>query len=66
MAHGWLLQLTKWQIRGMVLHCVRKAASSSENQSNRHEMAYLLLREESPEHIHALMQADAMVIPNGK
>jgi alpha-ketoglutarate-dependent taurine dioxygenase len=53
----------EWQIRGMVLHCVRSAASGGENRLMDHEMAYLLLREESPEHIHALMQADAMVIP---
>ena len=53
----------EWQIRGMVLHCVRRAASGGENRLMDHEMAYLLLREESPEHIHALMQADAMVIP---
>jgi len=53
----------EWQIRGMVLHCVRSAASGGENRLMDHEMAYLLLREESPEHIHALMQPDAMVIP---
>lgn len=52
-----------WQIRGMVLHCVRRALSGGENRLMDHEMAYLLLREESPEHIHALMQPDAMVIP---
>jgi len=53
----------EWQIRGMVLHCVRRAASGGENRLMDHEMAYLLLREESPEHIQALMQPDAMVIP---
>ena len=53
----------EWQIRGMVLHCVRRAASGGENRLMDHEMAYLLLREESPEHIQALMQADAMIIP---
>ena len=53
----------EWQIRGMVLHCVRRAASGGENRLIDHEMAYLLLRDESPEHIHALMQPDAMVIP---
>lgn len=51
------------QIRGMVLHCVRSAASGGENRLMDHEMAYLLLREENPEHIRALMQADAMTIP---
>ena len=53
----------EWQIRGMVLHCVRRAASGGENRLMDHEMAYLLLREESPEHIQALMQPDAMIIP---
>ena len=53
----------EWQIRGMVLHCVRRAASGGENRLMDHEMAYLLLRDESPEYIHALMQPDAMVIP---
>ncbi|MBU0621785.1 MAG: TauD/TfdA family dioxygenase [Gammaproteobacteria bacterium] len=51
------------QIRGMVLHCVRAAASGGENRLMDHEMAYLLLREENPEHIYALMQPDAMTIP---
>jgi len=46
-----------------VLHCVRRAASGGENRLMDHEMAYLLLREESPEHIQALMQPDAMIIP---
>ena len=50
-------------IRGMVLHCVRNAGSGGENQLMDHEMAYLLLRDEDPQHILALMQADAMTIP---
>ena len=50
-------------IRGMVLHCVRNANSGGENQLMDHEMAYLLLRDENPQHIKALMQADAMTIP---
>jgi alpha-ketoglutarate-dependent taurine dioxygenase len=51
-------------IRGMVLHCVRTASSGGENQLMDHEMAYLLLRDENPQHILALMQADAMTIPD--
>lgn len=51
-------------IRGMVLHCVRNASSGGENQLMDHEMAYLLLRDENPQHIGALMQADAMTIPD--
>ncbi|MDO8988918.1 MAG: TauD/TfdA family dioxygenase [Sideroxyarcus sp.] len=50
-------------IRGMVLHCVRNASSGGENQLMDHEMTYLLLRDENPQHIRALMQPDAMTIP---
>ena len=50
-------------IRGMVLHCVHSASSGGDNQLMDHEMAYLLLRDENPQHIHALMQPDAMTIP---
>ena len=50
-------------IRSMVLHCVRKAAEGGENRLMDHELAYLLLRDENPQHIRALMQADAMTIP---
>jgi len=53
----------EWQIRGMVLHCVRPAATGGDNRLMDHEMAYLLLREAGPEHIAALMQPDAMLIP---
>jgi len=51
------------EIRGMVLHCVRNAHSGGENQLMDHEMAYLLLRDQNPEHIKVLMQPDAMTIP---
>ena len=51
------------QIRGMVLHCVRDAASGGNNRLMDHEIAYLLLRETNPDHIRALMQNDAMLIP---
>ena len=50
-------------IRGMVLHCVRSAQQGGENRLFDHEMAYLLLRDENPDHIRALMQPDAMTIP---
>ena len=53
----------EWQIRGMVLHCVRPAATGGENRLMDHEMAYLLLRDEDPGHVRALMQPDAMLIP---
>ncbi len=51
------------QILAMVLQCVRSAASGGENRLMDHEMAYLLLRDEDPQHIRALMQPDAMTIP---
>ena len=50
-------------IRGMVLHCVRNAQQGGDNRLLDHELAYLLLRDENPEHIQALMQPDVMTIP---
>ncbi len=50
-------------IRAMVLHCVRSAATGGENHLMDHELAYLLLRDENPDHIRALMLPDAMLIP---
>ena len=51
------------QIRAMVLHCVRPASSGGQNALFDPEMAYLLLRQDSPDHIRALMAPDAMAIP---
>jgi hypothetical protein len=51
------------RIRGMLLHCVRPARSGGENALLDHEMAYIALRDASPDHVRALMQADAMTIP---
>lgn len=51
------------RIRGMVLHCVRPAASGGENALMDHEIAYILLRDENPEWIRALSLPDAMTIP---
>ena len=50
-------------IHAMVLHCVRSAAAGGENRLLDHELAYLLLRDENPDHIRALMLPDAMLIP---
>ena len=52
------------QVRGMVLHCVRPAASGGENALMDHEIAYILLRDENPGYIRALMAPDAMTIPS--
>ena len=51
------------RIRGMILHCVRPAASGGVNGLLDHELAYLRLRDLSPAHIGALMQPDVMTIP---
>jgi len=50
-------------IRAMLLHCVRDAASGGANRVLDHEIAYLLLRDEDPTYIWALMAPDVMTIP---
>jgi alpha-ketoglutarate-dependent taurine dioxygenase len=50
-------------IRAMVLHCVSQAAEGGTNGLFDHELAYLLLRDEDPAHVRALMRRDAMTIP---
>ena len=50
-------------IRGMILHCVRPAASGGGNQLLDHELAYIALRDADPAHVRALMAADVMTIP---
>jgi len=51
------------QIKALLLHCVSPAASGGENALLDHEIMYIRLRQENPDYIHALMQADAMMIP---
>nr|VFK28552.1 MAG: Taurine catabolism dioxygenase TauD, TfdA family [Candidatus Kentron sp. MB] len=51
------------QIRGFLLHCVNPAQSGGENAMMDHEIVYILLREENPAFINALMAQDAMTIP---
>jgi len=58
-------------IRSMLLHCIRKAAEGGQNGLLDHEIAYIRLRDENPDHVAALMRQDAMTIPandeeNGK
>jgi len=50
-------------IRSLILHCVQDAAEGGDNRLLDHELAYLLLRDENPQHIAALMAPDAMIIP---
>ncbi len=47
----------------MLLHCVRDAASGGDTALLDHELAYILLREDDPAHVRALMQPDALAIP---
>jgi len=51
------------KINAMLLHCVQSAASGGETRLLDHEIAYLMLRDENPKFIRALMQPDAMTIP---
>ena len=51
------------QVRSIVMHCVSTSASGGDNLFLDPEIAYLLLRDENPEYITALMQPDAMTIP---
>jgi hypothetical protein len=51
------------RVRGFVLHCVRPAAEGGENTLLDPEIAYIMLRDQDPGHIRALMRADAMTIP---
>ena len=51
------------QVRGIVMHCVSTAASGGDNLFLDPELAYLLLRDENPDYIKALLQPDAMTIP---
>jgi alpha-ketoglutarate-dependent taurine dioxygenase len=50
-------------IRSMILHCARPATEGGENQLLDHDLAYIQLRDEDPEHIRALMHPNAMTIP---
>ena len=51
------------QIMALNLHCVRPAKEGGENAVMDHDIVYLLLRDENPAYIKALMQNDAMTIP---
>ena len=51
------------QIHGMLLHCVQPADEGGENDLLDHEILYLLVRDENPAYIRALMHPQAMTIP---
>jgi Taurine catabolism dioxygenase TauD, TfdA family len=50
-------------VRAVLLHCVERAETGGENELLDHEIAYIQLRDRDPQHIRALMAADAMTIP---
>jgi len=51
------------RIRAMVLHCVRPAADGGENGLFDPELAYIAVRDRSPELLQALLAPDALTIP---
>ena len=51
------------RIRSMLLHCVRPAARGGETALLDHEIAWLMLREADPRLVGALMEPDALTIP---
>lgn len=51
------------QIYSMILHCVRAAREGGENQLWDPDIVYMMLRDENPDYIKALMQPDVMMIP---
>ena len=51
------------RVRAFVLHCVSPAAEGGENALLDPEIAYILLRDENPQHIRALMADDVLTIP---
>jgi alpha-ketoglutarate-dependent taurine dioxygenase len=51
------------RIRAMLLHCVRDALEGGESALLDHELAYMLLRDEDPQHVRALSASDALTIP---
>ncbi len=51
------------QIKGMLLHCAQPALTGGGSLLMDTDIAYILLRDENPDYIEALMQPDAMTIP---
>ncbi len=51
------------RIQSFILHCVESAPDGGENHLLDHEIAYILLRDQNPDYIAALMHPEAMTIP---
>lgn len=54
------------RINAFLMHCVRPAKSCGENNYLDPEIAYILLRDENPDYITALMHDDVMTIPTNE
>ncbi len=54
---------TDTAVRGVIMHCVTQAAEGGANWLLDPEMVYIAVRDENPAYIEALMQPDAMTIP---
>ncbi len=50
-------------IRSFLMHCIRAAQEGGENRLLDTDIIYILLRDENPEYIRALMHSKAMTIP---
>lgn len=55
--------LPEAQVHGMLLHCARPAQQGGESWLMDHEIAYILLRDQDPTLIQALMHPQAFTIP---
>ena len=53
-------------VKSFILHCCQQAASGGENQLLDPEIAYLRLRDRNPDYVRALMQSEAMTIPENR
>ena len=53
----------KRKIHGMVLYCVQDALQGGENALLDHEIAYIHLRDSTPDYIRAFLHPEAMMIP---
>jgi len=53
----------EYRLRAMTLHCIQSASEGGENRLLDHEIAYILLRDENPDWVKALMHPEAMTIP---
>lgn len=54
---------TTQQIRGLVMYCMSDAVEGGANALLDPEIVYILMRDENPDYIRALMQPNAMTIP---